>query len=160
MINNWQPVACDRPNITLYERQSPRGQAEIERHEDGSASASSKHGPLGLGMSIEADYFSPAPSDEQILDRMDQSAYPPIYGEWKEVEPKGPKLPSVKTYEGRETGGLIKSKVTVTIDRDKDRVDFVGKVGHFGMEMEGTFFAPTPTDQEILTRLSRNPKLD
>lgn len=159
MINNWQPIPCDRPNVSAYQRTSPRGEATIERCPDGSAKAESKNGLLGLGTEVESYICSPAPSDDVILDNLDQSAYPPQYGDWKEVKKKGPQLPSVKTYEGRETHGLVKSKVTVTIDRDGDKADFIGKVGHFGTEMEGSFFAPAPSDQEILQKISRNPKL-
>lgn len=158
-VTNWQPVQCDRPNVSMYERQSPRSTAVIEHKENGNVSASERNGLFGLGTSVEADFFSPAPSDEQILDKMDQSAYPPQYSDWKEVKTKGPQLPSVKTYEGRETGTLIKSKVRVTIAHDGDRSDYAGKVGHFGTEFEGTFFAPAPSDQAILERISRNPKL-
>ncbi|MBQ7501889.1 hypothetical protein IJT93_04120 [bacterium] len=159
MINSWQPVQCDRPNVNMYERTSTHSKATIEHHDNGNVSASSKNGVLGLGTSVEADYFSPAPSDEKILDDMDKLAFPPKYGDWKEVKTKGPQLPNVKHYQGRETGGLIKSKINVTIAHDGDKTNYAGKVGHFGTEIEGTFFAPA-SDSDILERLSRNPKLD
>lgn len=155
--NNWQPVQSDRPGAVHYQRAEPKGDAYIQRNEDGSAEAESKNGLFGLGTEVESFHCSPAPDDATILGQLDRSAYPDQYDGWKEVK-KGPQLPTVKTYEGHKTTGLH-SKVRVTIDRDGDRADFIGKVGHFGTEMEGSFFAPAPSDAEILSRLSRNPKL-
>lgn len=158
MINGWQPVQSDRPNVSVFERQSTHSQAVIEHNDDGTVSASSKNGRFGLGTEVEADYYTPAPSDEKILDDMDQLAFPPKYAGWKPAKPNGPQLGNVRTYEGRETGGLIKSKVQVQISNDGDKTHYAGKVGHFGTQFEGTLYAKA-SDAEILQRLSRNDKL-
>jgi len=153
MKAQWQPVQSDRPGVAQYQRQGAKGQAQIERKENGAAEASEKNG--FFGPSVDAYFVAPAPDDATILQRMDEVAYPPRFGDFKEVK-HSPELPTVKHYQGRETGGLVRSKVDVLIDRDGDQADYTAKVGHFGEEIEGHFFAPTPSDQEILRRLSEH----
>jgi len=153
MKAQWNPVPSDRPGVSHYHRQDPKGEAWIERKENGSAEASQKNG--FFGPSVESWHAAPAPTDSVILQKMDEVAHPPRFDDWKEVK-HSPELPSVKHYEGRETGGMIRSKVEVFIDRDGDQADYTAKVGRFGEEVEGHLFAPAPSDQEILHRLSES----
>lgn len=150
MKTSWQPVPSDRPGVSQFRKSGEKCEAWIERRADGSAVAGETNG--FFGPRVEGWFRDPAPADEVILQRLEDTAHPPRFGNWKEVPEDAP---SVKHFEGRETGGLIRSKVDVFVTRVGDEVDYTAQVGHFGTHIEGHYFAPAPSDQEILRRLSR-----
>lgn len=149
MQANWKPIAHETPGTTHYKRH--RAEAFIHR-QDGQLTAEMTTGLFGLGNHVETWHRDSSLSDEVVLARLDEVANPPRYDGWKEVRDQ--EAPGVTHYEGRETGGLIKSKVDCYITRSGDEVSYKADAGVFGTHHEGVFFSPVG-DQEVLRRLSQ-----
>jgi hypothetical protein len=142
MKANWKPVSHEPSGVTRYKRSSPRAQAEIHRQEN-SLSAEMKTGLFGLGTHVGACFMDTSLSDEAVLSKLDQVAHPPRFQDWK------------AQGEGHYQGKAGRSKVEAQITRSGEEAKVVAHVGHFGTHVEGVFFAPAPSDQEILRRISR-----
>ena len=141
MKTNWQPLSTEQPGVSRYK--SGFSRAEIHRQEDGSAEATLKEGFLGLGTHVSSFHKSPAPDDQAILTRLTDTAHPPRFGNWQETKDG--------KWEGEKAGG---GKVKAEITRTGDEADVKASTGFFGTQIEGHFFAPAPTDREILRRIS------
>lgn len=147
MQTNWQPVHVDQPGVTRYKLGSSR--AEIHREADGSAQATLKEGFLGLGTHVTSYMKSPAPNDQAILGKLEDTAHPPRFRNWREVEGGDH---NTRCYQGeKENGG----KVTAEITRMGGEADVKAQAGFFGVHIEGHYFAPAPSDREILSKISR-----
>lgn len=148
MQANWKPINVDQPGVTAYKKGWSK--AEIHREEDGAARATLKEGFLGLGTHVTSFIKSPAPDDQAILGKLEDTAHPPRFSNWKAVEPDQ-EHPSATRYEGETAKG---KKVKAEITRVGDEADVKAKAGFFGLHVEGHYFAPAPSDQEILQRIS------
>ena len=149
MKANWKPISQDTPGITQYKRSHPRARAEIHR-QDNKLSAEMKTGPFGLGTHVGACFMDTGLSDEAVLTRLDEVAHPPRFQDWHEV--KDQSAAGVTHYQGHEG----RKKVDAYITRSQDEAQVVAQSGHFGIHIEGTYFAPTPSDREILQRISQS----
>ena len=144
MKADWKPVSNDPSGITRYKRSSPRAQVEINR-QDNSLSAEMKTGLFGLGTHVGTCFMDTSLSDEVVLSKLDAVANPPRFQDWKPVQGE----------DGHYQGKANRSKVDAVITRNGDEATVEAQVGHFGMHIEGVYFAPAPSDQEILRRLSQ-----
>jgi hypothetical protein len=153
MTTQWNPIASKDPTIARYKATNRRAEAWIERNPDGSAEYGAKNGLFGLGLHSQGTHFAPAPSDQVILQKLDESANPPRFDSWKQKDKVSPGT----TYYQGEADNLLNSKVEASITRVGDEAGVKAKVGLFGTEIEGHFFAPAPSDAEILRRISQRP---
>ncbi len=151
MNTNWNPVKSNQPGIERFKATNRRSEAWIQRNEDNSAKAGSKSGLFGLGTHVESFFVSPAPTNEEILHKLGNVANPPKYDNWQALDKE---TPGTKYYQG-EADNFFDSKVNASITRVGDEADVKAKVGHFGTEIDGHFFAPAPSDREILSRISQ-----
>jgi hypothetical protein len=151
MNTQWSKVNSHDSSISRYKATNRRSQATIERNPDGSADYSCKNGLLGLGTRVEGHHFAPAPSDDVILQKIDDIANPPRFDGWKQKECD---IPGTTRYQG-EADSFLSSKVNATITRVGDEADVKATAGLFGVHVEGHFFAPAPSDTEILRRISQ-----
>ncbi len=152
MTSNWTATNSKNANQARYRSTQKRAQASIERRPDGSAITKVKSGLFGLGTHLTSHHVAPAPNDEAILGRLDHLVHPPRIDGWKQVDDQA--TSTVNHYQGR-ADNLLNSKVDAYITRVGDEATVEGKVGRFGTEFQGHYFAPAPSDQEILQRLSR-----
>jgi hypothetical protein len=151
MTNQWSKINSTDSSISRYKATNRRSEATIARNPDGSADYSSKSGLLGLGLRVEGHHFAPAPDDEVLLDKLDQAINPPRFHDWKQKESD---LPGTTLYQG-EADSFLSSKVKASITRVGDEADVKASGGLFGLHVEGHFFAPAPSDTEILKRISQ-----
>ena len=149
MKTQWTQLP-GQDGIQRYKANRGNTQAWVKRNEDGSAESGSKSGPFGLGLQTESFHFSPAPSDAELLGRIDRSVNPPRYDNWEAQEKSSP---NTNYYQG-EADNFFNSTVKASITRVGDEASVKAKVGLFGTEIEGHFFAPAPSDAEILRRIS------
>jgi len=148
MQANWKPIKTDQPGVTRYQKGSSK--AEINRTDDGWTEATLKEGFLGLGTHVHGSYRNPSGDDAAILGKLEDTAHPPRFSNWKPVESDD----GVARYEGETVKG---KKVTAEITRDADGdAEVKAKAGFFGVSVEGSYFAPAPSDREILRRISSN----
>ncbi|MFN8612820.1 MAG: hypothetical protein U0931_35105 [Vulcanimicrobiota bacterium] len=145
---NWKSVGSDVPGTTHYKRSNPKAEAWIHRQE-GRLEGEAKSGPFNLGPSAGVSCLDTTLSDQVVLGKLDETLNPPRFQNWKQVDDQ--QAPGVTHYQGRAGH----SKVEAFITRLGDEAEVKAKVGHFGLEVEGNFFAPAPSDQEILRRISR-----
>ncbi len=147
MQANWKPIKTDTPGVTRY--QKGHSKAEITRQENGWTEATLKEGFLGLGTHVHAS-MRDAGDDKAVLSSLEETAHPPRFSNWKEVKSDDK---DVARYEGETVkGGKVKAEIT----RNGDEADVVAKAGFFGVQCEGHYFAPAPSDREILKRISSN----
>lgn len=153
MITQWKATSTDG-GVQHYKATNRHAKAWIERNEDGSAEYGAKNGLLGLGLHTEGHHVAPAPSDEVLLDRLDQSANPPRFDNWVQQKETTPGT----TYYKGEADNLLHSKVNAAITRVGDEATVQAKVGWlFGDEIQAHYFAPAPSDLEILRSISQKP---
>lgn len=145
---NWKPVGSDVPGTSHYKRSSPKAEAWVHR-QDGRLEAEAKSGPFNLGRQVGASFMDTSLSDEVVLSKLDDTLNPPRFQNWKPVDDQEAK--GVTHYRG-EAGH---KKVDAFITRVGDQAEVKAKAGFFGVQIEGNFFAPAPSDQEILKRISR-----
>ncbi|MCA9792711.1 MAG: hypothetical protein KC910_12980 [Candidatus Eremiobacteraeota bacterium] len=149
MNAQWKPIAGKtEPGITRY--QAGRAKATIHREEN-HLCAEATDGWLGLGKKVGISFRDDSLSDEVVLGRVDEMLHPPRFGGWQPVDDQ--KALGVTHYRGRENEGLIRSKVDAYITRAGDQAQVIAHVGHLGEEIQGSYFAPVPSDQEILKNL-------
>ena len=146
---NWKPVGSDVPGTTHYKRNSPKAEAWIHR-QDGRLEAEAKSGPFNLGRQVDAFFLDTSLSDDVVLGKLNETLTPPRFQNWKPVDDQEAK--GVTHYQG-EAGSR---RVDAFITRVGDEAEVKAKVGWFGVQIEGNFFAPAPSDQEILKRISRD----
>ena len=149
MKTQWKQLST-QDGVQRYKAMNRSAQAWIKRNEDGSAESGSKNGLFGLGLHTESFHVSPAPSDDELLRRLDRAANPPRFDNWREVDKDAP---NTNFYKG-EADNLFNSTVKASITRVGDEASVHAKVGLFGTEIEGHYFAPAPSDAEILRRIS------
>lgn len=147
MKANWQPIQHDTAGTTHYKR---KGAEAFIHRQDGRLTAEMSTGLFGLGDRVESWHADTTLSEEAVLAKLSEG--PPRYEGWKEI--KDQEAPGVTHYQGRETDGLIRSKVDCYITRSGDEVSYKADAGLFGSHHEGVFFSPVG-DQEILRRLSQ-----
>lgn len=145
---NWKPVGSDVPGTTHYKRSSPKAEAWIHR-QDGKLEAEARHGFLQLDR-VGLSCMDKSLSDQVVLAKLEDSINPPRFQNWKAVDDQ--EASGVTHYKG-EAGSR---KVEAFITRVGDEAEVKAKVGWFGVQVEGNFFAPAPSDQEILRRISRD----
>lgn len=145
---NWKPVGSDVPGTTRYKSSSPKAEASIHR-QNGRLEAEASHGFLQLDQ-VGLSCMDKSLSDQAVLAKLEDSINPPRFKNWKEVDDQ--EANGVTHYRG-EAGG---SKVDAYITRVGDEAEVSAKAGWFGVQVEGSFFAPAPSDQEILRRISRD----
>ena len=145
---NWKSVGSDVPGTTHYKSSKPKAEAWIHR-QNGRLEGEANHGFLGLDRA-GVSCMDKSLSDEVVLAKLEDSINPPRFKNWKEVDDQEAK--GVSHYVG-EAGG---SKVEAFITRVDDKAEVKAKVGHFGLQIEGSYFAPAPSDQAILKNISRN----
>ena len=105
---------------------------------------------MGLGTHVSSFHKSPAPDDQAILGRLEDTAHPPRFSNWREAE--GASHDNTTSFVGEKAnGGKVKAEIT----RNGDEADVKAQAGFFGVHIEGHFFAPAPSDQEILRRISK-----
>ncbi|MFA5507217.1 MAG: hypothetical protein WC314_16575 [Vulcanimicrobiota bacterium] len=151
MRTQWTPVKTDTQGINRYRGTNQKAEAWIQRNPDGSAVAKEETGFFGTH--VTSYMVAPAPSDEVILDKLDRSAYPPRFDDWKQSGQN----PETNTTEYKGTANnFLNSPVKAQITRVGDSAKVSAKVGHFGLgtHIDGVFFAPAPSDMEILRRIS------
>lgn len=149
MKAQWKPVAGqNEAGITRY--QAGRAKATIHREEN-HLCAEATDGWLGLGRKVGLAFRDHSLSDEVVLGRIDDALHPPRFGDWQPVDDQ--KALGVTHYRGRETEGLIRSKVDAYITRVGDEARVIAQVGRLGEQIQGNFSAPVPSDQEILRDL-------
>jgi len=146
---NWKPVGSDVPGTTHYKSSKPKAEAWIHR-QDGKLEAEAHHGFLQLDR-VGLSCGDKTESDAVVLSKLEDSISPPRFKNWKEVDDQEAR--GVTHYRG-EAGN---SKVEAFITRVGDGAEYKAKVGHFGLQIEGGYIGPAPSDQEILKRLSRDP---
>ena len=144
---NWKPVGSDVPGTTRYKSSSPKAEAAIHR-QNGRLEGEAHHGFLGLDQ-VGISCMDKSLSDEAVLAKMEDSINPPRFKNWKQVDDQ--EAQGVTHYRG-EAGSR---KVDALITRVGDQAEVSAKAGFFGVQVEGSFFAPAPSDQEILKRISR-----
>ena len=149
MKTQWTQLP-GQDGIQRYKASRGNTQAWVKRNEDGSAESGAKNGLFGLGLHSESFHISPAPSDDELLKRLDRAANPPRFDNWTSVEKDSP---NTNFYQG-EADNFFNSTVKASITRVGDEASVSAKVGLFGTEIEGHFFAPAPSDAEILRRIS------
>lgn len=151
MRTQWKPVKSNTQGLTRYKGTNQKAEAWIQRNADGSAVAKEETGFFGTRVTSYS--VSPAPADNVILDRMDRSAYPPRFDGWKESGKDSET--NTTEYKGK-ANNFLKSPVKAKITRVGDTAKVSAKVGHFGLgaHVEGVYFAPAPSDQEILRKIS------
>jgi len=154
MKTQWSKIAQDPSGDIRYKRNHPKASATIHRQPD-SLSAEMKTGLFGLGSHVGVCFMDTQLSDEVVLSRLDEVANPPRFEDWKEVKGKSTETNETH-YQGRESGGLIRSKVKASIRRQGEQAEVSAQVGLFGTQIEGIYFAPAPSDQEILRRISQS----
>jgi hypothetical protein len=145
---SWKPVGSDVPGTSHYKRSSPKAEAWVHR-QDGRLEAEAKSGLFNLGRQVEASFMDTSLSDEVVLSKLDDTLNPPRFQNWKPVDDQEAK--GVTHYRG-EAGH---KKVDAFITRVGDQAEVKADSGFFGVQIEGNFFAPAPSDQEILKRISR-----
>jgi hypothetical protein len=146
---NWKSVGSDLAGTTHYKRSNPKAEAWIHR-QDGRLEGEVKSGPFNLGPSAGISCMDKTLSDEVVLAKLDDSLNPPRFQKWKTVDDQ--EAPGVTHYRGQAG----RRKVDALITRVGDEAEVKARVGHFGVQIEGNFFAPAPSDQEILERISRS----
>lgn len=152
MNTNWIQVKNENGR-TRYHATNRRAEAWIERHGDGSVDYGAKNGLFGLGLHSQGTHFAPAPSDQVILSKLDEAANPPRFEQWSKLDKT---TPGTTYYQG-QSNDLFHSDVKLSITRSGDAADVKGSTGVFGLtHFESHFFAPAPTDAEILKSLSRS----
>lgn len=152
MKAQWSPIASSDPSIKRYKADHRQSKAWVERHPDGSADSGSKDGFLGLGLHTETFHVSPAPSDEAILAKLDARHNPPRFDGWEKQDKS---TPGTTYYQG-EADNFFHSTVNASITRVGGAADVNAQVGWLlGDKIEAHFFAPAPSDAEILARLSQ-----
>ena len=149
MRTQWKQLPS-QDGISRYKATNRHASAWVKRNEDGSAESGAKNGLFGLGLHSESFHISPAPSDDELLKRLDRAANPPRFDNWTSVEKDSP---NTNFYQG-EADNFFNSTVKASITRVGDEASVSAKVGLFGTEIEGHFFAPAPSDAEILRRIS------
>ena len=151
MRTQWTPVQSKTPGLTRYKGTNQTAAAWIQRNPDGSAVAKEETGFFGTH--VTSYTTSPAPSDDVILGKLDRSAYPPRFDSWKENEKKSDE--TTTHYQGK-ANNIFNSPVKAEITRVGNSAKVSAKVGRFGLRthVEGVYFAPAPSDQEILGRIS------
>lgn len=153
MITQWKQVQ-NQDGCSRYKATNRRADAWIQRHSDGSADYGAKNGFLGLGLHTQGTHVAPAPSDQVLLSKLDESANPPRFSQWSKLDKT---TPGTTYYQG-ESNDYFHSDVNVSITRAGDVAEVKGKTGVFGLtHFEGTYFAPAPSDAEILKSISRKP---
>lgn len=145
---NWKPVGSDVPGTSHYKRSTPKAEAWVHR-QDGRLEAEVKTGPFNLGRQVGASFMDTSLSDEVVLGKLDDTLNPPRFQNWKPVDDQ--EANGVTHYRG-EAGH---KKVDAFITRVGDEAEVKADSGFFGVQIEGNFFAPAPSDQEILKRISR-----
>jgi len=145
---NWKPVGSDVPGTSHYKRSSPKAEAWVHR-QDGRLEAEAKTGPFHLGRQVGASFMDTSLSDEVVLSKLDDTLNPPRFQNWKPVDDQ--EANGVTHYRG-EAGH---KKVEAFITRVGDEAEVKANAGFFGVQIEGNYFAPAPSDQEILKRISR-----
>jgi len=151
MITNWNRVSSNQQGVERFRATNRRSGAWIKRNPDQSAEAGSKSGLFGLGTHTESYFVAPAPSDDVILSRLELSANPPKFEDWKQTDKK---TPGTNYYQGR-ANNLFDSKVSAAITRVGDEAEVKAKVGFFGTEIGGHYFDPAPSDAQILRKISQ-----
>jgi hypothetical protein len=151
MRTQWTPVKSNNQGLTRYKGTNQTANAWIQRNPDGSAVAKEEAGFFGTH--VTSHMAAPAPSDAVILSKLDQSAYPPKFEDWKET---GKESDTNTTQYRGKANNFFSSPVEAQITRVGDSAKVSAKVGRFGLgtHVEGVFFAPAPSDQEILRRIS------
>lgn len=153
MTTQWSKVNSNEAGVARYKATNRKAQAWIERNPDGSAEYGAKNGLFGLGLHSEGYHVAPAPSDEVLLGKLDHSANPPRFDNWSKQDEK---TPGTNYYEG-QADNFFNSTVKASITRVGDEADVKAKVGLFGTQIEGHYFAPAPSDADILKRISQRP---
>jgi len=148
MITKWTAAPSKQPGSERFKATNRRAEATIERKPDGSAEATCENGLFGLGTHSGATFFAPAPSNQEILERFGDK---PRFSGWQQSEEK---TPGTNYFEAK-ADSYFHSDVQAAITRVGDEADIKVKVGHFGTEIEGHYFAPAPSDKEILKRISQ-----
>lgn len=153
MTTQWSQVKSKDAGVTRYQASNRRAEAWIQRNADGSAEYGAKNGLFGLGLHSEGYHVAPAPSDEVLLARLDRGANPPRFDNWEKTDQTSP---ATNYYEGT-ADNLFNSTVKASITRVGDEAEVKAKVGLFGLQIEGHYFAPAPSDAEILRSISERP---
>lgn len=150
MLIQWKQLSTQN-GIQRYQAANSRATAWIKHNENGSAESGSKHGLFGLGLHTDSFYSSPAPSDSKMLQDIDDLANPPRFKDWT---PAKQKCSHTTEYKGK-ADNIFNSTVKASITRIGDEAHVHAKVGLFGTEIDGHFFAPAPSDTEIISRISK-----
>lgn len=155
MKSEWKPIPTDQPGTTRYKKTAERAEVTIQRDEGEPVTASLRSGLFGLGTSIEGTYYQEGITDEVVLEKLDDTLHPPRYTDWEKVDDQ--EAPGVTHYQGRRANSVF-AKVDAYITRSGDEAQVVAQAGPFnlGMHHEGVYFAPAPSDQEILRNLARD----
>jgi hypothetical protein len=151
MTTQWRQVDSRDAGVNRYQAENRRAQAWVKRNADGSAEYGAKNGLFGLGLHSEGYHVAPAPGDEVLLEKLDESANPPRFTGWVKEDRTSPGT----TYYQGQADNLLSSKVKASITRVGDEASVQAKVGLFGTEIEGHYFAPAPSDAQILKSISR-----
>ena len=153
MNTQWKQVSANSQGLTRYKGVNQRASAWIQRSDDGSAVAKKESGLFGLGTHVTSHMVT-APADEVILEKLDRSSNPPRFDQWKKSGTDSDT--NTTEYKGK-TDSFLNSPVTAKITRLDDQAKVSAKVGRFGLgtHVDGVFFAPAPSDQEILRRISQ-----
>lgn len=149
MNTQWTPVKSRDVGVDHY--RNGKAKAWIQHNADGSVDSGGQKG--FFGMRTESHHFAPAPEDQVLLDRIDRSLNPPRFDGW---EQKDKATPGTTYYQG-EADNFLGSTVNATITRAGGAADVSAQVGWFGTHIDGHFFAPAPSDAEILKSISRRP---
>lgn len=145
---NWKSVTSNTPGTTAYQCRKPKAQAWIS-HKNGHIEAEAKSGWFNLGHSAAISSRDTTLSDQAVLGKLEDLINPPRFQNWQSVADQ--QAPGVTHYKGQTRHG----KVDAYITRLNDEAHVTAHAGHFGVQIEGSFFAPAPSDQEILKRISR-----
>ncbi|MBS2033762.1 hypothetical protein JST97_02190 [bacterium] len=146
---NWKSVGSDIPGTTHYKRSHPKAEAWIRR-QNGHLEGEAKSGPFNLGRSAGVSCMDHTLPDEVVLAKLDDGLNPPRFQNWKTVDDQ---LAAGVTHYRGQAGHR---KVEAFITRVGEEAEVRAQVGHFGTQIEGSFFAPAPSDREILQRISRS----
>lgn len=146
----WKSQTTRTEGLTRYKTtEGPKAKGYIQRYPDGTAHAQIKTGFMGLGASSTIDFRAPAPADQAILHKFENFIAPPRFENWKEVESK-------KADEGVSVYKDAKGAVAEIAHKD-GAAEVKVRSGLFGLglSIDGSYFAPAPSDQKILENLSQ-----
>lgn len=144
MQAKWQPIPTNTRGLTRFKDQNSGARAYIQRNPDGTALAECRTGFMGLGRSTTIDELKNAPSDDVILGKFEDTVNPPTFSDFKPTRKKG-------VYKGKTGDATARAE----IKRDRGEATVKITSGFFGPSSEGHYFAPAPSDAEILERHSR-----